>query len=292
MISEKQEQANLQNAQLSTGPVTHEGKAIVARNAIKHGIFAKDLVITAGDGQEDEMEYHLLFSELKKDLGPVGRMEMLLVEKIAVNYWRQRRLLRYETGGIRERLDNFRESALSSYYSSSHYSRQRPDLQHFNYGDDISDTEYQNQLYKVAVMRSSGFKPAEERVALEYVLCWRLNREEAEFSDKDYKAAEKYVKDLSPQMQGKLRKEILEDAEQLLVEMEEVRTWRVKFDRLQKSQSLPKVLGLNNIIKYENSLERSIFRNLATLKVLQENRGNRGRTEQLEDDLHELLASG
>ena len=29
MISEKQEQANLQNAQLSTGPVTHEGKELL-----------------------------------------------------------------------------------------------------------------------------------------------------------------------------------------------------------------------------------------------------------------------
>ena len=79
MVSEKQKQANVQNAQLSTGPVTPDGKAVVARNAIKHGIFAKDLVITAGDGREDELEYHELLAELKKDLVPVGRMEILFV---------------------------------------------------------------------------------------------------------------------------------------------------------------------------------------------------------------------
>ena len=73
MTSDKQEQANAQNAQLSTGPVTPEGKAVVARNAVKHGIFAKDLVINAGDGREDEMEYHELLDELTKDLSPVGR---------------------------------------------------------------------------------------------------------------------------------------------------------------------------------------------------------------------------
>ncbi len=93
MVSEKQEQANVKNAQLSTGPATPEGKAIVAKNAIKHGIFAKDLVINAGDGKEVELEYQVLFAELKRDLVPVGRMEMLLIEKIAVNYWRLRRLV-------------------------------------------------------------------------------------------------------------------------------------------------------------------------------------------------------
>jgi len=76
MVTEKQIQANIQNASLSTGPVTQEGKEVVARNAIKHGIFAKDLVITAGDGQEDGLEYRQLFDELKRDLQPVGRLEM------------------------------------------------------------------------------------------------------------------------------------------------------------------------------------------------------------------------
>ncbi len=52
MVTEKQLQANIQNAGLSTGPVTEEGKEVVARNAIKHGVFAKDLVIAAGDGMD------------------------------------------------------------------------------------------------------------------------------------------------------------------------------------------------------------------------------------------------
>ena len=288
MVSEKQEQANAQNAQLSTGPVTQAGKEIVARNAVKHGIFAKDLVINAGDGREDELDYYDLLTELKRDLAPAGRMEMLMVEKIAVNYWRLRRLLRYETGEIRGRLDDFRESALRSYYSSSFYSQQRPELEYYSYDDEIPDAEYQEQLYKVAGMRSSGFNLVEEKAALEFVLCWRLGRDDAEFSDKDYKAAKKYVVALSPQMQGKLRKEILDEAELVLAEMEEVRIWRVKFDRIQKAMSLPSAHILNNIIKYENSIERSIFRNLAALKTLQE---NRARAEGTEEDPLELPAS-
>ena len=287
MASEKQEQANIQNAQLSTGPISSEGKAVVARNALKHGIFAKDLVINAGDGREDVLEYHELLTELKRDLAPVGRMEMMLVEKIAVNYWRLRRLVRYETGEIRCRLDDYRESALRSHYSSSYYSRQRPELVYYSYNDEITDAEYQEQRYKVAGMQSSGFNLFEEKTALEYVLWFRMDREEAEFAEKDYKAAKKYVAALSPQMQGKLRKEMLEEAEQVLVEMEEVRTWQVKFDRIQKAKSLPTTPDLNNVIKYENSLERSIFRNLAALKTLQENRARGGESD---DDILDLPA--
>jgi hypothetical protein len=276
MTSEKQMQANAQNAQLSTGPVTPDGKAVVSRNALKHGIFAEDLVINAGDGREDEMEYHELLDELTKDLAPVGRMETLLVEKIAVNYWRLRRLVRFETGEIRERLDEFRESALRSHYSRLYSSQELPKLEYYSYNDEISDAEYNEQLYKVAGMRSTGFDLAEDKAALEYVLYWRMDREEAELPEDDYEEAKKYVAALSPQMKGKLRKEMLEEAEQVLSEMEEVRTWRVRFDRIQKAKSLPVERDLNNVIKYENSLERSIFRNLAALKTLQQNRVKAG----------------
>jgi hypothetical protein len=285
MVTEKQIQANVKNSQLSTGPLTQEGKAVVAGNAIKHGVFAKDLVIAAGDGMEDVSEYLALLVDLKRDLQPVGRLEMLLLEKIAVNYWRLKRLVRYETGEIRKGLDDFKEDALRSHYN---YSRSRPSFEHLSYTDHISDDEYQDQLYKVAAMRSSGFNPAGEKTALEYVLCWRLDRDEAELSDIDYETAKKYVAGLSPQMRGKLRREILDDAEQLLGEMKEVRTWRVKFDRIKKAKSLPSVLSLNNIIKYESSLERSIFRNLAVLKTMQENRVGK---EQPEDDLLEMPAN-
>ena len=86
---------------------------------------------------------------------------------------------------------------------------------------------------------------------------------------------------LSPQLKGKLKKEVLEEAELILAEMDEVRIWKVKFDCIHKRKSLPSGRGLNNIIKYENSLERSIFRNLAALKTLQENRATMGNNEGL-----------
>jgi len=115
MTTEKQVEANKQNALVSTGPATSEGKAIVAQNAVKHGIFAKDLIITTGDGKEDAQEYRELLDGLIISLNPVGQMECLLVEKISVDYWRLRRVLRFESGSIRKVLD----MAISDYYNKA-----------------------------------------------------------------------------------------------------------------------------------------------------------------------------
>ena len=117
MTTEKQIEANKRNALVSTGPLTPEGKALVSQNAVKHGIFAKDLIITAGDGKEDEQEHKELLDGLILSLHPSGQMECLLVEKIAVDYWRLRRVLRFETGSIRKQLD----TAINDYYGKTDY---------------------------------------------------------------------------------------------------------------------------------------------------------------------------
>ncbi len=117
MTTKKRIEANRKNALVSTGPVTPEGKALVSQNAVKHGIFAKDLIITTGDGKEDAQEYKELLDGLILSLNPSGQMECLLVEKIAADYWRLRRVLRFETGSIRKFLD----TAINDYYEKADY---------------------------------------------------------------------------------------------------------------------------------------------------------------------------
>ena len=117
MATRKQIESNKKNALVSTGPVTSEGKEIVAQNAVKHGIFAKDILISSGDGKEDAEEYQELLDGLILSLNPSGQMECLLVEKIAVDYWRLRRVLRFETGSIRKQLD----TAINDYYGKTDY---------------------------------------------------------------------------------------------------------------------------------------------------------------------------
>jgi hypothetical protein len=46
-------EANRKNSLKSTGPKTPQGKAVVRYNALKHGILAREAVITEGDGREE-----------------------------------------------------------------------------------------------------------------------------------------------------------------------------------------------------------------------------------------------
>jgi hypothetical protein len=97
--------ANKQNAAHSTGPKTPEGKKRVSRNAVKHGLLSKELLVKRGDGKENPREYKQLLEKHHRDLRPVGVLEETEVEIIANTYWQQRRVQRYETAALRARLD-------------------------------------------------------------------------------------------------------------------------------------------------------------------------------------------
>ena len=112
MPTEKQLLANKQNAQLSAGPTTATGKAIVSKNAIKHGIFTKDLILSSDIKQENEEEYQEILNNLFDCLSPCNQMESLLVEKIATDFWRLRRTIRFETGSIAQTI----KSRLQEFY--------------------------------------------------------------------------------------------------------------------------------------------------------------------------------
>ncbi len=100
ITSSRKVEANRRNALKSTGPRTPIGKKTVARNALKDGFYAKWLIIEHPDGKEDPEEYRGLYAALREHYEPVGLLEALWVEKIAVWSWRLRRLIRCESGQI------------------------------------------------------------------------------------------------------------------------------------------------------------------------------------------------
>ncbi|MBF0453913.1 MAG: hypothetical protein HQL72_03725 [Magnetococcales bacterium] len=91
--SQKKIQANRKNATLSTGPKTEAGKARSSMNAVRHGLFSQHLFLD----DEYSDDYQALEEDLHHTLRPVGALEQTLVERIAVNMWRQRRLVQAET---------------------------------------------------------------------------------------------------------------------------------------------------------------------------------------------------
>ena len=77
MSTKAQTKANKKNAQKSTGPRTAEGKAVVSKNAVKHGLFAAEAVITG----EDPAEYEACRDHFLAELVPVGAVETMLAER-------------------------------------------------------------------------------------------------------------------------------------------------------------------------------------------------------------------
>ena len=94
MTSERRIVANRQNALRSTGPRTPEGKMNASKNASKHGILSREVLLPGEDGAALEA----LQENLIVDLAPVGELEMVLVDQIVVCVWKLRRIHVLEVG--------------------------------------------------------------------------------------------------------------------------------------------------------------------------------------------------
>ena len=108
-ISERKIIANRKNSRKSTGPRTATGKKNVSRNAIKHGLLCRDLVIKDDDSDESPAEFDELLTAIIEDCQPEGFLEEMRVGQIAACYWRNRRGLRYEKGVMAKALASRRQ---------------------------------------------------------------------------------------------------------------------------------------------------------------------------------------
>lgn len=80
----------------STGPTTKTGKSVSSKNATRHGLFSKRLILE----DEEPTDFESLQIELQRSLAPVGMIELALVEKVAITIWRQRRLVSAESATL------------------------------------------------------------------------------------------------------------------------------------------------------------------------------------------------
>ena len=136
MTSEKQIEANRQNARKSTGPRTQEGKDRVSNNAVKHGLLSQD-VLSFG---EDRAALRDLSERLQKELEPVGELEDMLVDRIVAAYWRLRRVGRVEAD-IFARLSAVSNSLGGAFMHDSHHANAFSKLSRY-------ETPIEKSLYK------------------------------------------------------------------------------------------------------------------------------------------------
>ena len=87
MISAKQLQANRNNARLSTGPRTEQGRNRSRMNALRHGLTGQVTTMT----DEDRAAHEQFSQALIHSLAPEGAMETQLAQRIATDSWRLNR---------------------------------------------------------------------------------------------------------------------------------------------------------------------------------------------------------
>lgn len=98
MASRAQIAANRRNAAKSTGPKTAEGKGVASRNALRHGLTAREVIIF-GEGFADYARFH---AELRSALAPEDAIEETLTERVVLCAWRLRRMSRIEAAILKD----------------------------------------------------------------------------------------------------------------------------------------------------------------------------------------------
>jgi hypothetical protein len=104
--SQKRIEANRRNARKSTGPRTVEGKSIVRRNALRHGLAAEELVVLG----EDAEEFQRMADAHLAAFRPQNDVELELAGTFTLAAWRRRRCVSTEAAMTNQHI---RDSALA-----------------------------------------------------------------------------------------------------------------------------------------------------------------------------------
>ena len=92
LISQKQHQSNLNNAQHSTGPTTPAGKAAIRFNALTYGLRTRVTMVPG----ENAADYSQLWDELEADWQPQTRTERCYLETMVTSQWLLKRVAESE----------------------------------------------------------------------------------------------------------------------------------------------------------------------------------------------------
>jgi hypothetical protein len=161
MATEKQIQANRNNAKQSTGPRTEQGKSRASQNALKHGLLARDTVIVG----EDPAGYEAQLAALEADIQPQGTLEHELVRQIADAQWRMQRLARLEAAYLNAGLDNERQIDAGPHSKPRrHYSDEENRLM-LGYSLMVGSTSTLSQLARYDAHLSRRFERAIQQIA-------------------------------------------------------------------------------------------------------------------------------
>jgi hypothetical protein len=101
-MSDRRKVTSPENGRLSKGPITQAGKGRSSHNAIRHGLLARQTVLT---GEGEEFFENSLRSYYARFL-PLDDVEESLVDDMTSSYWRIQRLVAIESSMMNKEIEN------------------------------------------------------------------------------------------------------------------------------------------------------------------------------------------
>jgi hypothetical protein len=267
----------------ATGPRTKQGKQTSSKNAIKHGVLSTVIVLKG----ESRAEYEAVLAGLRETLQPEGTLEELLVEKLATLVWRHRRLLVAEGAEIRKNME---------FVETDRQNREREEaegiarlLDAFNNHGLIQKIQNPDVLERclelLAELRKHfdrvGFNLEFDKAILEKIYG---DHEENRLREDLYDSYEGWLDTSQVPAEERVRegyaapeqcrKNILQEIDEEMLRLKRYRKTRTSVEavRIQLEtvrHSIPDDAGLDRLLRYEASLERSFDRALSQLERLQ-----------------------
>jgi hypothetical protein len=253
-------------------------------NALKHGLLAKKIVITVGEGAENPEEFNALLEDLNTQLKPEGTLEDVLVEKIAVAYWRLRRAYKYEVGLIGNELDN----ATDKFYSKTTYSGDKKNKTDEEIAEKIQKSEDDIKVWQKD--KTDLIKMRKETTPLEKIYDWDGNWEQLYYKveelvpEDELDDDEEWIKQLREFLNNKVGwsddqiwqtlieicdEQIEHHKEQLLALEKEKEKNKLKLQVLKKLGNVPSRDELDRLLRYEGAIERQFYKAMNQLERLQ-----------------------
>lgn len=164
MATALQFDANRQNALRSTGPRTIEGKETAQRNALRHGLTSKTLVLSC----EDREAFEELRTGLLADWAPQGQHEEALVEALVEGEWRLMRCRRTETAFLEQCIKDITtadpsadpEVALALVFADPVYAKKMSLFLRYQSAIERARNQAFNQLWKTKRQREESQPPS------------------------------------------------------------------------------------------------------------------------------------
>ena len=269
-VTALQVEANRRNSLKATGPKTQAGKVHSSRNSWKHGILSAQVLVPDGLGEEDAEKFGALFAALREDFQPCGAMEDILVQQIAIGYWRLARVHRCEAGEIAKNSEsveyNFADWERQTVAENDPHLMRRSSrgLARFSATLDAAESELKRGscLSDDTVSYLSRFEPEV------YVFFRRWNLALKEFmKDPDLDKHRTMAIETMKSYISEYCRPVLEDLAKHVNAKESI-GWRS--DLL--SASLPDLTTVDRLLRYETSIQRRLDRSLAHLERLQRRR--------------------